>query len=293
MFAAFGRSFRLAKESFHVLKQDPELLLLTVASFVSVVVIGLLVGAIGLGSGLVEFGGKEEVAIHPLGFLILGVGYFVGYFFVIYFQVALVCAVQFRISGGDPNVWYGLIEANHRLGAIMSWTIIAATVGLVLRVLEGAARGRGGADFLRAMVFQILGAAWALLVFFVIPVIAAEGTGGFSAIRRSSRVVKQRWGEAIIGNSGMGLFTGLLIAVGAGVPLAIGAMSIQGSGAGNAMLGAALIAVGIVVGLLLMVLSASLNSTYRAVLYSYATSGEIKGFSKETLDNAFRSKDDR
>jgi hypothetical protein len=294
MFASFGRSFRLAKESFYVLRQDPELLLLTAASFISVVIVGLITGAIGFGSGLFESGGGEEWEIDSLGFLILGLGYFVGYFFVIYFQVALVCAIQLRMSGGDPNVWYGLIRANHRLGAIMSWTLIAATVGLLLRLLEGAARGRnGGGQMVSVVILRLLGVGWALLVFFVVPVIAAEGTGGFSAIRRSSSIVKQRWGEAVIGNSGMGLFTGVLIAIGSGIPLAIGLMSLQGSSVGNVMVGSVLVAIAIAIGLFIMVLSASLNSTYRAVLYSYAVTGKSIGFLKETLDNAFVSKDDQ
>ena len=139
------------------------------------------------------------------------------------------------------------------------------------------------------IILSIIGTAWGLLVFFVIPVIAAEGVGGFEAIRRSSRIVKHRWGEAIVGNAGMGLLIGLLVLITAGPLFAIGAAFFTRPGDGNVLIGGLFIALAIIVALGLMVFSASLNSTYRAVLYSYATNNETGGFSKKTLDNAFRT----
>jgi len=288
MFGAFKRSFHLAKESFRVLRKDPELMLLTAASFVGVAIIAILAVAAGFITGAID--ANSETVINATGILVLAVAYFIGYFIIIYFQVALVSSVQFRLSGGDPNVRYGISQANKHLGAILSWTVIAATVGLILRILESAARGRDGAGRIIGMIIlSIIGTAWGLLVFFVIPVIAAEGVGGFEAIRRSSRIVKHRWGEAIVGNAGMGLLIGLLLVVTTGPLFAIGAALFTRSGDGNALMGGLFIALAIIVALGLMVFSASLNSTYRAVLYAYATNNKTGGFSKETLDNAFRT----
>ena len=54
MFAAIGRSFRLIKESYHVLRQDPELIWLTVASFIGVAFVVGVLGGFGLSSGAFE-----------------------------------------------------------------------------------------------------------------------------------------------------------------------------------------------------------------------------------------------
>ena len=209
------------KESYHVLRKDPELMVLTFAAFLGVAIVILIAGALGVGTDFVGADGVREIALSDI--VSLGVAYFISYFILIYCQVALVSAVQLRLSGGDPNVWYGLAQANRRLGAILSWAVIAATVGLILRMLEGVARKQRGAGALVGMiVVGLLGASWNLLVFFVIPVIAAEKVGGFQALRRSTRFAKQHWGEAIVGPMGMGLGIFLLILIAAGPFLLLG-----------------------------------------------------------------------
>jgi hypothetical protein len=289
MFRSLKRSFQLAKESFLVLCQDLELLLLTAASFVGVVIVIALAGGMGFGTGAIDLDAEQLINSNGIRLLILA--YFVSYFIIIYCQVALVCAVQFRISGGDPNVWHGLRQANRRLGAILSWTLIAATVGLIFRILEGAARGRrGGPALMATIILKILGVAWGLLVFFVIPVIASEGLGGFKALRRSSSIIKSHWGEAIVGTAGMGMAMGLLIFVTSGPLFTVGILNLSKSGEGNILFGAIVIAIAITIAVIFSVFSASLNSTYRAVLFAYANDGTTGGYSKDTLNHAFHSR---
>lgn len=286
MFGAFRRSFQLAKESFRVLRHDPELMLLTAASFVGVAIIVLLAGAIGFGTGAIDVDAGE---VSPGGIVLLGLAYFAGYFIIIYFQVALASAIQFRMSGGDPDVRYALGRANHRLGAIVSWAIIAASVGLVLRLLEATVRGRGGIGrILGLVILAILGTAWSLMVFFVVPVIAAEGTGGFAAIKRSTSIIKRRWGEAIVGTQGIALVMGLATVVLAAIPFLLGMATMDAS----VVLGGFFMTIAVVIALAMMVASASLDSTYRAVLFAYVETGETGGFAKDTLDHAFAPRQD-
>ena len=143
MFGSIKTSIQLVKESFRVLRHDPELVLLTAFSFIGVAIVVILAGVATLGTGAIDSEGKA-VLINSTGYIVLALAYFLGYFLIIYFQVALVCAVQLRMVGGDQNVWYGIAEANRRLSAILSWTVIAATVGFLLGILEGAARSRRG-----------------------------------------------------------------------------------------------------------------------------------------------------
>jgi hypothetical protein len=286
MLAAIRRSFTLIKESYKLLRHDPELIWLSVGSFIAVGVLVLVLGGFGLSIGVVD---ADTESVKSSAYVLLGIGYFTTSFVIIYFQVALVAAVMHRMDGGDPNIAYAISQSNHRLKAIFIWALISATVGLILKALENAARQREGVGgMIASIMVGILGFAWSLMVFFVIPVIVAEDAKGFQAIRRSGSVLKAKWGEAVIGNQGIGLLTFLAIFIFAGIPVFLGLAAINSS----VVLGGGLIAVGAAIGMFLAAAGSALDSTYRAVLYEYATKGEVGTFSREVIDSAFRPKDD-
>ena len=285
MFASIGRSFRLIKESYKLLRHDPELIWLTVASFVGVGILVLVLGGFGASLGVFD---SEDNSAATIGVILLAVGYFAASFIIIYFQVALVAAVMHRMDGGDPDLSYAISQANHRLGAIVVWSLISATVGLILKALEGAAResGGGAGRFIAVILVSLLGFAWSLMVFFVIPVIVAENVKGITAIKRSTSTLKSRWGEAVIGNQGIGLITLLAIVVLAGIPILIGALLLDTS----TLLGGLFIIEGILAGFFVAAAGSALDGAYRAVLYEYATTGKSGAFPSEVIDSAFRPK---
>jgi hypothetical protein len=136
----------------------------------------------------------------------------------------------------------------------------------------------------------MIGMGWGLLVFFIIPVIATDGVGGFAAIRRSSSIIRDKLGEAVVGTAGMGLVMFLISVVAAGPFFLICWLNFQGSGAVNVLAGNVFVAIGVVVILGMTVFSSSLNSTYRAVRFNYANTGKTGGFNKDTLDHAFSAR---
>ena len=71
MFRSLKRSFQLAKESFLVLCQDLELLLLTAASFVGVVIVIALAGGMGFGTGAIDLDAEQLINSNGIGLLIL------------------------------------------------------------------------------------------------------------------------------------------------------------------------------------------------------------------------------
>lgn len=283
----FARSYKLALESLKVLRLDPELALFPIISFLATVVAALAIGGVGLFAGLFNLEAGISLAAVLFAFLF----YFCAYFIAIYFQVGLVASVQLRLAGGNPTLSTGLKAANRRLGAIASWAVIAAIVGLILRLLESAARRntQGWGRIVAQIAIGIAGLAWSLATFFVIPVLAAEGIGGFGALKRSVSIIKRRWGEAVIGQGGIGLVFGIAAivwGVGFGV---LGLWALASGGALGAVAGVPLVitaAVGVVV---LLTLSATLQSVYTAVVYQYATAGKTgEYFSPALLQDAFR-----
>ena len=288
MFGSIGRSWNLAKQSLGVVRKDPELMIFPVIAFIAGVVVAGILGGVGFATG--AFGGSQSVS--ALGILFIFLFYFGTYFITIYFQVALVASVKLRLSGGNPTLGYGVREANKRLGTVLTWTVIAAIVGLLLRLLEGAARNntRGWGRIVAQIAIGLVGMAWSLATFFVIPVIAYEGVGSFEAIKRSVGVIKRSWGEAVVGQAGITLVMGLLaLVVGAAFGIT-GILALTSGSTAGLAIGIVLISIAVLGVLFIVALSSTLQSIYTTALYEYATAGRTGDyFSRDTLAGAFKS----
>lgn len=286
MFDSIGRSWHLFKDSLAVLRQEPVLTVFPAIAFVTSVLLAGVLG--GIAGGLGWFSGDDGIS--PGGWAAIALFYFCSYFAAIYCQVALVSAVKERLAGRDATLGASLGAANQRLGAIVSWAIIAAAVGLVLRILDEAARrnSSGWGRIVAQIVIGLVGAAWSLAVFFVIPIIAYEGVGGITAIKRSISIVRQRWGEAVIGNAGIGLITGLGALL-VGLMFGFIGFALISGGGGALVLGIIFIAIGVIGVAALLVIGSALQSIYTTVLYQFATTRQAPAYyAQEDLRTAFR-----
>jgi Family of unknown function (DUF6159) len=269
---AFFRGLRLAKASWGVVKQDRELLVLPVLSFACSLVLTALFAAGIWGVGLPE-GDRLEPAHYVLLFLL----YVALAFVSIFFNAAVIGTAMKRLRGEDATIRDGLDLARSHLGKIFVWAVVTATVGMILRALAE----RFG--FVGRIVISLIGAAWNVITFFVVPVLLYEPVGVVDGIKRSASIFRQRWGETFVGNGAIGLVVLLasLVVVAVSVPLAI-----------------ALPPLGIVVGVLglgvLMAIGVACTGVFNAALYRYATTGEASGaFSIEDLQSSFRPKERR
>src|SRR6266511_81175 len=126
------RAFRLLRASWEVLKKDRELIVLPVVSgVITLVVAGSFVAA-AWGTGGIRSGQNPSA----LSYLLLALFYFCAYLVGIFFNAAVVAAAMIRLKGGDPTLEDGLRAARAKLGPIVAWVAIAATVGMILRGLE-------------------------------------------------------------------------------------------------------------------------------------------------------------
>ena len=120
------------------------------------------------------------------------------------FNVALVFAATDRIEGRTPSIGGSLAQAWARGSVIFEWALLAAVVGTAIRALKN----RLGV-FGRLLGFAG-GLAWAVATFLVIPVLPFENVGPIEAVKRSSSILKDRFGT--IARSGLRfgvLFLGL------------------------------------------------------------------------------------
>ena len=133
---------------------------------------------------------------------------------VVFWNCAIIANANIRLTGGDPKFADGVNAALKRLPIIIVWGIIAGTVGLLLKALEGAARSSDN-DAMRALasIIHFLGGlAWWVMTFFMIPHLILEGQSIGDALQSSKRTFYSTWGETITSGLGIGLI-GFLIAV--------------------------------------------------------------------------------
>jgi hypothetical protein len=279
MFERFGRSIDLAKASFGVLRSDKELLLFPLVSFFALILVTVVffIPFVTLG-GLTH---ASEGRVDPIAYVLLFLFYVVSYTVTFFFQTGLVGAALIRLDGGDPTLGDGFRIALSRLPQIIAYAVIAATVGMLLRLISERA------GFLGTIVVGIIGFAWNVATFLVVPVLAVEGVGPVEAIKRSGSLLRKTWGEQLIGNIGIGLLFGVLafvvVIIGGALMAVLFSASVTLGFVGLAVL---LLALG-----LIGLIGSAVSGIYVASLYRYATKGDAGTmFNASDLSQAFRQR---
>jgi hypothetical protein len=217
----------------------------------------------------------------PWVYVVLFAWYFCNYFVIIFFNAALVSCALIRFNGGTPTIADGLQAASSRLPQILAWALVSATVGVILKVIENAHEKAG------AFISAILGTAWTVMTYFVVPVLVVERVGPFEAIQRSMSILKRAWGEAFIGNAGVGLFVFLLALPGI-LAAAFGVFALQTALAVGV---AVLILAGLYTLVVLTVIGPALHGIFLGAIYQYAANGQVpQGFDAQEIRQAFRPK---
>ena len=279
----FGRSWELVKESFAILKSDRQLLLFPIASALSCV----LVSAVVLGGGgILLYPHLSAVAAsgHPWkpdkNMVTLGVFlfYLVNYSVIIFFNVALVTAASHKLEGRTVDSGVVLRETWARKAKIFQWAAIAATVGIVLQMLEERV------GWIGRFVVRLVGVAWTMASYLVAPVLAFEDVGPMDALQRSAEMLRKTWGEELAGGFSLGLIMFLLAlpAIAVYVAVLMHADSLRIVGGGILL---------ILYLLFLGVVSSAVRGIFVAALYRYAKNGEVAaGFSREQLSMVWQPK---
>ena len=257
MFESFGRTWKLVKVSFGIVKKDKEILLFPIIS--GVILIILLASIFG---SLYVTDLIENAPVAGVSFFVF---YLFAYFMIVYANVAIVGCATIRLKGGDPTLKDGFRIANENLRAILAWAIISAIVGMIIRALKNV-KSKGFP--IGQIVGSIFGFAWTMITFFIIPVLIYEKNGVFTSMKRSGSLFRRSWGETFIGHFALSIIF-LLFGLAGLIPIFIG-VSIGGFTA---------FVVGLVIAIsywvFIAVLGVAVNGIFVAALYRYATTGKL------------------
>ena len=279
-----SRAFDFASMSYRMIRDHKKLGLFP---FLSALSLALICSSFWL-NGSTSFLNKLDDIIlgHPFSinkgnYLSLFSFYFINYFCIVFFNCALFACVMQILKRGKTSLWFGITLAIKRIPYIVGWSLISATIGIILRIIE---RRQAGTKLVAALI----GTAWAALTYFAIPVIVTNGCNPISAIRKSKDLVKATWGTALMGNFSMGIFDILLF-----LPVAIiGGLIIV---CGHVLEAPDVVTIGWIVFYILfaiyLVVATAAHEIFRAYTFAYATGRELpRWISPSTIRKAFKQR---
>lgn len=282
MFERLSNGFALAGSTWRVLVRDKHLLVFPMVSgflFLLVVIsfavpLATLVDWNQFEQKLQANNNRPPVWVYAVAFAY----YFCTYFVIVFCNSALISCALLRFNGESPRLADGFKMALARLPQIFAWALVSATVGVLLKVIESVHEKAG------EIVAAVLGTAWSVMTFFVVPVLVVEKVGPVAAVGRSVSLLKKTWGEALVGNMGLN-FIMFLLAIPIVILFIVGFVVLA---KGMMAPGIAVLVVAGIALLIHMAISAALHTILLAALYQYAHDDRIpEGFDRGVMVGAF------
>jgi Family of unknown function (DUF6159) len=286
----FSRSWQLTKLSFDVIKKDTEMLLFPLLGGIfsllysaALIYPTIVVDLMHQGSS-----GAARSAWSMADTAILFVTYLGLSFIATFFNVCVVFTTKTRFEGGDATFMDSLKFALSKIHLVFMWSIVAATVGILLRALDMAAERAGAiGGFLLGLLRGLLGAVWSIVTIFVVPAMVYRNVGPFAAIKSSAQTLKETWGESLVRHYGLGLAQLLFMLL--GVVLTIVMVVALANVGGVAMVLA--IAFAVIYFLTVILVFNVANAVFNTALYAWANGGIAPdGFDEDTLRGALGAK---
>lgn len=277
IFNRLRTGWNLGIKSLEIIAKHPKLLLFPILSGLGMIAVLLtfataVFGMAGFDMALLDAAFDKiesmgEVATISITF----VYYLITYYVIVFFNVGLVHNARLIFAGEEPSVREGISFAAKRGHTIFAWAVLAATVGLILKMLE---------DRLGSLVSGIIGFGWTMATYFVVPTLAAEDIGPFEALKRSAATIKAKWGESIGAGFSFGLFNliGFVIAILSG--FLFGYLISPALGVG----------MGILAFFLTIIINSAARNIFLAAAYEHTQGNTPEDFGEEALDGMFMAK---
>jgi hypothetical protein len=270
----FKNTWSLMKSSFSVLMAERKLLVFPVISSMVTLLImaSFILPILVLNKGWIE----ESMATETYDwshYVVMFAFYYVCYFIMLFFNSATVASAVYVMRGGKPTIGGAINVVMGRIGPLAAWALIAATIGLILNIIENQS------DKIGKIIAGLLGMSWTLVSFMVLPILIIENRGPVESLKASINMLKGTWGEQILGHFSFGLIYFILI-----LPMFVFLFLLMNLGEVAIILA---IVIGVIYTLAVAALQWVLQSIYMGALYMYARDHEIPdGFSVSQINSA-------
>jgi hypothetical protein len=260
----------LFKETWRFMMLDKELLLVPIFSLIfHVLLFGVLVSL----ALLIMLGSATEIPEDSPIWLGL----------ILAFSQAVISHIVYvRAHGGNASLLQGFTLAWSHAISLFVWSLITSTVGIILHVISERSQ------LLGKILAMVLGAAWGILTYFVVPAMVMSNMSAFAAIPQSGRVFKATWGETVVSNISYSLIFLLLFVVLmlSGVGLVVASLSLSMSS-----LAVVIVIVWVIAALFLTLVSSIFGGILKTLLYMYAVEGTVPAnFNRELVEKMLARK---
>jgi uncharacterized protein DUF6159 len=264
--------WKITLNSFKILKANQKLIVFPILSGISIILImASFFTAVFAASGwhYISIGDNKTTR-----YFVLFLFYVMNYFVVVFFNMALIHCTHLYFKGEEVTVKKGLQFSLTRIGTIFIWALFAGTVGFLLKIIQQ----RSG--IVGKVITGLVGIVWSIATFFVVPVIAYENVGPIDAIKRSSQLMKQKWGETLTSR-----FSFALIQLCALVIIVIPSLLL-----GTFVHPVIGIAFGALCFFVLIAAMSAVQTIFVSAIYHNVTDEPVAYFDEQLVDNLFQQK---
>ncbi len=285
MFETISRSWGLTKTSWSVIKKDKEMLWLPILSaiFSTIFILLLLVPTVAL--DLIS----DTDKLQPGDLVFLFLAYLIFAFVSTFFNVGVVYIAKTRFEGGDATFGQAISFAFTRIHVIFLWSLVSATVGVILALLDQVAHGDNQAAAVVAWIVKlVVSIAWSIVSMFVIPAMVFYNLSPFAAMRKSTDTFGKTWGENFVRNITMMFIQMFFILI--GVVFLILGFYLIGSTPSTAAI-AVIIGVFLIYIIIIILIFSCMTQVYNTALFMYAETGKApSGFTQAHMQEGFKQR---
>jgi hypothetical protein len=215
----------------------------------------------------------------PVGYVLVGLAAY-------YCLSLMVTAIAVGVAGlvaeslesrpVTPSTGWRVIAGRRR--SIAGWAVVDLAVGVPSRAV--------GSWTVDQVAVLLIGFGWGVVSFFAIPTIALTGTSPLETARRSLRLVRRRWGDAVYSTVYVWVRAAVVFGLPAAAAVVVGVVLIR---RGAEITGGALFAAGVAGLALAFLLVQTARAVLTVVLYRWAESGTVyDAFPAELLERSLR-----
>ncbi|MBA4167985.1 MAG: hypothetical protein H0X41_10665, partial [Chitinophagaceae bacterium] len=214
-FQKLSNGWDISLNSFKVLLENKQLIIFPILSGISMLALTLsfivaILAAAGWDADMIS---EQSTPGRYAGLFLF---YMLNYLIVVFFNTALIHCSTLYFRGERPTVRAGLAFSVSRLELILIWSLFAATIGFLLRILQENLGSVG------RLITGLIGIVWNIATFFAVPVMIYEQTGPIETVKRSAGIMKEKWGERIGAAFSFGIIYILALFLGGGILFALG-----------------------------------------------------------------------
>ncbi len=269
-FDRLSNGWTITMNSFSILKKNKQLIIFPVLSGISLLLLMavFILGIMAIAGWDVDYINTDNDLVN---YAIMFLFYFVNYFIVVFFNMALIHCSKLYFDGEEVSVSTGLKFSASRIGVILSWAFFAATVGTILKIIQE------NTGWLGKVITGLLGIVWGITTFFVVPVIAYEKLGPLAAFKRSTQLMKAKWGESLAATFSLGLIQTLIFLL-ALIPIYLIITYV------NLILG---VFIGVMVAFLIFAIFSAAQTIFISSVYHNITGNIDDHFDQKLIDSLF------